>query len=371
MRDRVASSLLKLLHTPTSASTPAATPAHQSMAAHAPAQDDADDAARATMSLFDSFNAEEDENVHRRGAPLWVVTFADMVVLLLAFFVLVLSFSTLDESRFRDVTGSLKKSLGEKEALPTVKTQPAETQLVAGPTEEALPLPEQLAKDLGKLQKELSTDLVGTKIQLRAENGRLVIQLPERNNGLLPQELIDLYARIADAQAQVETPVEVREGGDTSERLSEATRQFRQLRDMLAKEIEAGEAQVERDGERIVIRLVVQGSFYSGSADLSPDFLPMLKKIGQSIAKSGGRITVEGHTDDIPLTGHNRYRSNWDLSGARAASVADYLTGNAGVPRERVVVRGMADTRPVAPNDSREGRAKNRRIEVLVDAYGG
>ena len=365
MPDRITSSLLHLLQTPTPAIPP--------MQAHARAQDEQDDdgAARATMSLFDSFNAEEDEHVHRRGAPLWVVTFADMVVLLLAFFVLVLSFSTLDESRFRDVTGSLKKSLGEKEALPTVKSPPAETQLVAGPTEEALPLPEQLAKDLGKLQKELSTDLVGRKIQLRAENGRLVIQLPERSSNLLPQELIDLYARIADAQAQVDTPVEVREGGDTSERLSEATRQFRQLRDMLAKEIEAGEAQVERDGERIVIRMVVQGSFYSGSADLSPDFLPMLKKIGQSIAKGGGRITVEGHTDDIPLTGHNRYRSNWDLSGARAASVADYLTGYAGVPRERVIVRGMADTRPVAPNDTREGRARNRRIEVLVDAYGG
>ena len=97
----------------------------------------------------------------------------------------------------------------------------------------------------------------------------------------------------------------------------------------------------------------------------------MLKKIGGAIAKTGGRITVEGHTDAIPLAGHARLRSNWDLSGARASSVADYLTAYAGVPRERVVVRGMADTRPVAPNDTREGRAKNRRIEVLVDAYGG
>ncbi len=332
--------------------------------------DDEDDGTRVPMSLFDTVTAEEEESLHRKGPPLWIVTFADMAVLLLAFFVLVLSFSDLNEGRFRDVTGSLNKSLGTKEALPTVVSPPGETQLVAGPTEEALPLPEQLAKDLGKLQKELSTDLVGKKIQLRAENGRLVIQLPERSNSLLPQELIDLYARIADAQSQVETAVEVREGGDSSERLSETTRQFRQLRDLLAKEIEAGDAQVERDGERIVIRLVVQGSFYSGSADLSPDFLPMLRKIGQSIAKTGGRITVEGHTDAIPLTGHNRYRSNWDLSGARAASVADYLTGQAGVPRERVVVRGMADTHPVAPNDTREGRAKNRRIEVLVDAYG-
>ncbi len=330
-----------------------------------------EEATPAPVSLFDTVTAEEDEHPARRGAPLWVITFADMVTLLLAYFVLILSFSELNLTRFHDVTGSLQKSLGKQEALPTVVSPPAETQLTAGPTAEALPLPEQLAKDLGKLQKELSTDLVGSKIQLRAENGHLLIQMPERQNGLLPQELIDLYGRIAEAQANVETKIEVREGGDESERLSDTARQFKQLREMLAKEIDKGEAQVERDGERIVIRLVVQGSFYSGSADLSPDFMPMLKKIGQSIAKTGGRITVEGHTDDIPLSGHNRYRSNWDLSGARASSVADYLTGYASVPRERVVVRGMADTRPVAPNDTRDGRAKNRRIEVLVDAYGG
>lgn len=331
--------------------------------------DEDEDGARTPMSLFDTVTVEEDEQAQRKGAPLWVVTFADMVVLLLAFFVLVLSFSDLNENRFRDVTGSLQKSLGKHEAMLTMVAPLAETQLVAGPTEESLPISEQLAKDLGKLQKELSTDLVGKKVQLRAENGKLVLQLPERRNGILPQELIDLYARIADAQAQLETPIEVREGGDSAERLSEAARQFRQLRESLAKEIDGGEAQVERDGERIVIRLVVQGSFYSGSADLSPDFMPMLSKVGQSIAKTGGRITIEGHTDAIPLLGHNRYRSNWDLSGARASSVADYLTGRAGVPRERVVVRGMADTKPVAPNDTRDGRAKNRRIEVLVDAY--
>ena len=65
-------------------------------------------------------------------------------------------------------------------------------------------------------------------------------------------------------------------------------------------------------------------------------------------------------------SGNDRYRSNWDLSGARAASVADFLIERGGVPRERMVVRGMADIKPLAPNDTREGRAKNRRIEVIV-----
>ncbi len=334
---------------------------------------DDDDGARLPQSLFDTVTAQEDEQPQRHGAPMWIVTFADMITLLLAFFLLVLSFSDLNETRFRDATGSLQKSLGREQAdAPSPVRAPApETRLAGGPADDTLPLPEQLARDLGKLQKELSLDIAGNRVVLKADQGRLLIQLPERSNGPLPQELIDLYARIADAQAQVETPVEVREGGAGDDRGVELARRVRELRDALAAEIAQGEAQVERDGERIVIRMAVQGSFYPASAELSPESLPMLRKIGEAIAKAGGRITVEGHTDDVPLSGHQRYRSNWDLSGARASSVADYLTGYAGVPRERVVVRGMADTRPVAPNDTREGRAKNRRIEVLVDASGG
>ena len=326
----------------------------------------------AASTLFD----EEDPLHHsRRPWPPWIVTFADMITLLLAFFVLMLSFSDLDPGRFKDVSGSLHKSLG-KPAEPTpVVLPPSQTQLSgtstgSGAATEATPLPEQLAKDLGTLQKALSTDLVGKKVQLRVEDGRLVLLLPERGSGVLPQEMIDLFGRIADAQSQVESLVEVREGVDTGERLAESTRNLQKIREALKNEISKGQAQVERDGERIVIRLVVQGSFYSGSAELSPDFLPTLKKIGKTITDAGGRITIEGHTDDVPLTGHYRYRSNWDLSGARAASVADYLTEQAGVPRERMMVRGMADTKPVAANDSREGSAKNRRIEVLVDAFG-
>ncbi len=335
-------------------------------------EDEEETPAAAPQSLFDAVTAQEDDAPPRQGAPLWIVTFADMVTLLLAFFLLILSFSDLNESRFQEASGSLQKSLGREQSQAPVQAPSPETQLVGGPTEQKLPLPEQLAKDLGTLQKALSLDLAGQKVRLREDAGRLLIELPERSSGLLPQELIDLYARIAEAQAQVETPVEVREGGGASDdRGVELARQIRALRDVLSKEIEQGDAQVERDGERIVIRMAVQGSFYPGSADLSPESLPMLRKIGEAIGKTGGRVTVEGHTDAIPLTGHQRYRSNWDLSGARASSVADYLTGYAGVPRERVVVRGMADTRPVAANDTRDGRAKNRRIEVLVDAWGG
>jgi chemotaxis protein MotB len=324
------------------------------------------------QSLFGDIahRLDEDEGIHRRGSPPWIITFADMITLLLAFFVLLLSFSDLNVTRFRDVSGSLQQSLGKEEALPLVVAPPAETQLAAGPALAAVPLPEQLAKDLGTLQKVMSTDLVGQKINVRVEDGHLLLELPKRGaNGVISQEMLDLYAKITEAQSKVETLIEVREGRDAPERLNETAQRLQQLRTELAKEIAEGKAQVERDGERIVVRMLVEGSFYSGSADLSPDFFPLLTKIGRGIAGGPGRITIEGHTDSIPVTGNNRYRSNWDLSGARAGAVADYLIQHGGVARERIVVRGLADVKPLAPNTTREGRAKTRRIEVLVDAF--
>ena len=318
---------------------------------------------------------EHDEEWHRPPSPPWIITFADMITLLLAFFVLLLSYSDLNVSRFRDVSGSLQESLGTQDVVQSVVPPVAQSQLATDGGKATASLPEQLAKDLGILQKLLSKDLVGHKLELRVENDRLLLQLPAQRNGgsssgLLSQETIDLFGRIADAQSEVETVIEVREGREPASNANDTARQFQQLRNLLSKEIAQGQAQVERDGERIVIRLVVQGSFYSGSAELSPDFSPLLLKIGRSISSIGGRVTIEGHTDSVPVSRNDRFRSNWDLSGSRAAAVADYLTDHGGVARERIAVRGLADTKPLASNETREGRAKNRRIEVLVDAAG-
>lgn len=327
-----------------------------------------------TTPLFTELHLrrEHDEEWHRTPSPPWIITFADMITLLLAFFVLLLSYSDLNVSRFRDVSGSLQESLGTQDAVQSIVPPLAQSQLAPGAGTAAAPLPEQLSKDLIVLQKILSKDLLGRNLELRVENDHLVLQLPpqRQGSGVVPQATIDLYGRIAEAQAEVESAIDVREAKEPAVRANDVARQFQQLRTMLAKEIAQGQAQVERDGERIVIRLVVQGSFYSGSAELSPEFSPLLLKIGSSIANLGGRVTVEGHTDSFPVSHNGRFRSNWDLSGSRAAAVADYLTDQGGVARERLAVRGLADTRPLASNETREGRAKNRRIEVLVDAAG-
>ncbi len=96
-------------------------------------------------------------------------------------------------------------------------------------------------------------------------------------------------------------------------------------------------------------------------------FLPLLTRVGQSVAEGGGRINVEGHTDNIPIAFSEQFNSNWDLSAARAASVADFFNNQLVIDESRLEVLGYADTRPLASNASADGRSQNRRIEIVVD----
>lgn len=185
--------------------------------------------------------------------------------------------------------------------------------------------------------------------------------------------MIDLYAKVAQVQSEVQTKVSVRNaqdgkgGGAGNANMAQTDNEYNRIRQELAQEIQAGKAEVERDGARIIIRLAEQGSFQSGSADLQPGFIGMLDKVGNSIAQSKGSIFIEGHTDNVPVVYNQRFQSNWDLSGARAGAVADHLIGKAGLADSRVSVSGFADTRPIDSNDSATGRARNRRIEVIID----
>ena len=92
-----------------------------------------------------------------------------------------------------------------------------------------------------------------------------------------------------------------------------------------------------------------------------------MRKVGSTIAGTDGQVRIEGHTDNVPVMVNDRFSSNWDLSGARAGAVADYLLEAGGVAPGRIAVQGFADTKPIDTNDTASGRAKNRRIEVIVD----
>ena len=114
-----------------------------------------------------------------------------------------------------------------------------------------------------------------------------------------------------------------------------------------------------------MIRVRESDAFPSGSAELQPGFLPVLDKLQSILDDTRGRIIVSGHTDNVPIS-TPVYPSNWILSAARSASVVHHLAKIKFADPSRIEIRAFADTQPVAPNDSAENRARNRRIEINI-----
>jgi chemotaxis protein MotB len=108
--------------------------------------------------------------------------------------------------------------------------------------------------------------------------------------------------------------------------------------------------------------------FATGQTDLSPEGLAVLKRMARVLISAGYDITVEGHTDSVRVRSSSPYPSNWELSSARAGSVVRYLQAN-GIPKSRLKAVGFADSRPIADNGTPQGRARNRRVELVVSKH--
>ena len=355
----------------------------------------------------------------KSGAPAWMATFADMATVLMAFFVLILSFAHMNVPKYKEVSGSMNDKFGVQKIVPTVEQPTADNiiakqyktakvdptlldviqeQTTAEPQPEDPELKDALKKndfdtnaDVEVLKKSLAKEIAEGKVKVTVKDKQLVVEVvadaktgrqgeanKTKSGAQLMQSDLEIYAKVASAQAQVQSQIEVMDAspetldGDLSGRGDEAGEQaiadqYEKIRARLSDEIAEGLAEVERDGDKIIVRLAERGSFRSGYADLQPAFKPLLDKVGASIADSSGLITIEGHTDNIPMAFSERFRSNWDLSAARSAAVADYLLNSSAIDDGRVSVTGLADTKPLVANDSPAGRSKNRRIEVIID----
>ncbi|MCI0572404.1 MAG: OmpA family protein [Myxococcaceae bacterium] len=142
-----------------------------------------------------------------------------------------------------------------------------------------------------------------------------------------------------------------------------------ELQEKLEKELADGDVVLTNDGGRVQVDLVDKVLFASGDASLSPRGEEVLARIGSVLAKQEDRIIlVSGHTDDSPISDRLRatYPSNWELSVTRAVNVVRFLSEKAGVPAKRLVAAGNSQFRPVATNANHKGRARNRRIELLL-----
>ena len=254
--------------------------------------------------------AEEGEE----GLPAWVMTFADLMSLLMCFFVLLLSFSEMDVLKFRQIAGSMKSAFGVQKVI-TAPEIPKGTSIIKQEYSPGKPEP-----TLIKVIQQETIDIV-------RDNLKTIDPVTEN--------VEDLIEKLIDA---------------------------------LGTEIEKGKLEIVIDGERLLVRINQEDSFNSGSAHLHKNFGTVLDKLTKVLNDSDGQIIVAGHTDNIPIK-TTQYPSNWILSAARAASVVHYITHHGLNDVKRIQIRAHADTRPLVPNTSRANRAKNRRIEIDIDTH--
>lgn len=243
------------------------------------------------------------------GLPEWLATFADLMSLLMCFFVLLLSFSEMDLQKYKQVAGSMKLAFGVQRAVKA-DTIPRGTSVIKQEFSPGKPEPTVM-----KIVNQQTVDDSRPEIQIDAPIPEHVTEFTELLQATLADEL----------------------------------------------DAEVLELLVYEDG--VMIRVRDADAFPSGSAELQRSFIPVLEKLQSVINDSNGRIVVSGHTDNIPIN-TLAYPSNWVLSAARSASVVDYLAETAFADPSRIEIRAFADTQPIVPNDSSANRARNRRIEI-------
>ncbi len=142
-------------------------------------------------------------------------------------------------------------------------------------------------------------------------------------------------------------------------------RSLEALRKGLAEEIRAGKMQVTLESRGLVISMREAAFFASGDDTVSGASYPSVEKVAGIIRQLPNAVRLEGHTDSVPI--HNsRFRSNWELSAARAIAMLELLEKRFALPRERMAVAGYAETAPADSNETETGRAHNRRVDVVV-----
>jgi chemotaxis protein MotB len=275
------------------------------------------------------------------GLPPWMATFADLMSLLMCFFVLLLSFATIDAVRFKKMAESMKDAFGVQREIPAAE----------------------IVKGISVIKQEWSPTVAEQSVitEIRQETSEVEKEHLEMKDGESEQE----KSQAEQVEQQQEIDRQAALEAAEAELQKELDAQLAELQESLDQEVEQGLVTLERAEGSIIIRIQEKGSFGSGSARLDPGFHDVMDRISRVLAAKPGKILVAGHTDNIPIS-TGRFRSNWELSSARAVTVLHSMLRNEDIAEERIVVQGLADTQPVVANDSPQNRAKNRRVELIL-----
>ena len=283
------------------------------------------------LNLLQEEEGEED----KPGAPLWMATFADLMSLLVCFFVLIISMSEIDVIRYKKVAGSMKDAFGVQQDIVTYDI-PKGTSIIALEFSPGKPEP-----TIRKIIQQDTVDPSRPSLRIGNPDNPIEVQ-PETLQKLLEEE-----EQRQEQRQQTEADAAV-------------------LTELLEEEINEGKIDVETDGPTIIIKIRERGSFTSGSATLDPGFLPTLDTIGTALGEISGEIVVEGHTDNIPINSV-QFPSNFALSAGRALSVTSVFLNDPNISIDRLSLRGYGEVRPEDTNATRAGRARNRRVEIKIN----
>ncbi len=281
------------------------------------------------------------------GLPAWMGTFADLMSLLMCFFVLLLAFSEMDVLKFKQIAGSMKFAFGVQNKLE-VKDIPKGTSVIAMEFKPGRPDPTPI-ETIQQQTVEMTQQMLEFQAGEEDSAGGRQEQRGEQRGGE--------SASTADEQSQQQAIAAA-----DQERVNELVKKIAQ---QLEQQIIDGAIELESLGQQIIIRIRENGSFPSGSAFLQPKFKPIVQDIATLLKDVPGEITVSGHTDDFQVS-NELYTNNWDLSAKRAVAVASEMQKVDGFDKTRMVVVGHADTRPLVPNETDEDRKRNRRVEISI-----
>lgn len=225
----------------------------------------------------------------------WLVSYADFITLLFAFFVMLYAHSSMDKRMAQRISESFRQAMAE-----------------------------------GKLTQALS-------------------------------KLLGAQAAGKPAAAPPAAGTASSTGGATVELLPS----LQMLNRQLEKEIQAGRLEVKLERRGLVISLKEAAFFPPGDDTIQPEAGPTLATIAAELQRTPNPIRLEGHTDSVPIN-TLRFPNNWHLSSSRAVSMLELFSSRFGISEERMGVAGFADTAPIAKNDTQEGRARNRRVDIVV-----
>jgi chemotaxis protein MotB len=234
----------------------------------------------------------------------WLVSYADFITLLFAFFVVMFASSQTDKAKMQAVSDSVQKALK------------------------------------GESFNSMVTAILGGAIDTKGQ-GSAQMKGP------------------GGVKKEVRT-VDVKRDGQIAELLPS----LQNLSKELGSEIKAGKLQINMGIRGLVISFTQAALFPSGEDEIAKDFYPGIQKIADAIKQVPNPVRLEGHTDSVPI--HNaRFKSNWDLSAARSIALLELFV-KSGMPPERISIAGYADTAPVDNNDTEAGRQRNRRVDMVV-----